>query len=342
MICRAGGSGWYEFEISSSGEYAIYAYDAVNQTYNVLTSGESSAINTGLSENTVTAECNRETLTLIVNGATIAAVQETTFNFAEGLIGIGAASEGEPVRVEFESVKVSEVVFEPEVISVEQEATGAETVTDAPTEAPAEAVPTEAPAAPEALPETQGYYTEEFDGNLDSWTSSIAGEESQVETSMEDGRLVFHLSPSGDTLPAMYYFNENFTYTDVRVDVVTTNNGNNSNAVILVCQSNEGGWYEFGVSNSGIYTIYAWDAAQQVWSELDAGNSSSIGSGLATNTYTAVCRGSELSLFVNGELAASIVDTTFNFSEGSIGFGVSATQAVPVDLFIDSLTVSQP
>jgi len=337
LICRAGGSGWYEFEISSSGEYAIYAYDAVNQTYNVLASGESSAINTGLSENTVTAECNRDTLTLIVNGATIAVVQETTFNFAEGLIGIGAASEGALVTAEFEYVKVSELVFEPEVISVEQEATA----DIAPTEAPAEAVPTETPA-PEALPETQGYYTEEFEGNLDPWTSSIAGEESRVETSMEDGRLVFHLSPSGDTIPTMYYFNENFTYTDVRIDVVTTNNGNNSNAVILICQSNEGGWYEFDVSNSGIYTIYAWDAAQQVWSELDAGNSSSIGSGLATNTYTAVCRGNDLSLFVNGELAASIVDTTFNFSEGSIGFGVSATQAVPVDLFIDSLTVSQP
>jgi 3-keto-disaccharide hydrolase len=327
LICRAGGSGWYEFEISSSGEYAIYAYDAANQAYNVLASGESSAINTGLAENTFTAICKGNELSLIINDTSVATVPDTKSNFTEGFIGVGVASEGAPVTVEFAYVKVSETLFTPEVI-------GGETPTE---EIPVEAIPTEAQA-----PETQGYYTEEFDGNLDSWTSSITGEESQVKTSMEDGSLVFHLAPSADTLPTIYYVNENFTYTDVQVDVVTTNNGNNSNAVVLVCQINEGGWYEFNVSNSGIYSIYVWDAAQEAWSELDAGNSSSIGSGLATNTYTAVCRGSDLSLFVNGELAANVVDTTFNFSEGSIGFGVSATQAVPIDLSIDSLTVSRP
>ena len=144
----------------------------------------------------------------------------------------------------------------------------------------------------------------------------------------------------GGKVPDTYLINTEFSYTDVQLDVVTTNKGNNSNAVVLVCQSTDSGWYEFDVSNSGTYAIYAVNASG--YNELDSGNSKSIKAGLSTNLYTAICKGTELSLSINGDAVTSITDSSFNFSSGNIGIGVSSLQGLPVDVFIESLKVSQP
>ena len=209
------------------------------------------------------------------------------------------------------------------------------------TDLPAEAPPTEAPQ-----PDASGFYTEEFDGDLSSWQSYTAmGDDAQVKRTVEDGRVVFHLSPSGGELPITYLYNNAFSYTDVRLDMLTTNIGNNANDVSLVCRFTGSSWYEFDVSNSGSYAIYAVDVdgtVQQGYNELTSGNSVSIKSGHSTNSYAAVCKGNELSLLVNGDLVATIQDTQFKFTEGNIGVGVTGRQVLPIDVSIDSLTTSQP
>ncbi|MCI0551374.1 MAG: TIR domain-containing protein, partial [Anaerolineae bacterium] len=169
-------------------------------------------------------------------------------------------------------------------------------VTSVPTVPPAQASPTvaaiTATASSQALPATQSFYTEEFDRTLDTWSSTItSGLESQVDMSLDNGVLAVQLSPFEDKIPWVHLINNAFTYRDVQVEIVTTNNGNNANGVSLVCRYSDSGWYEFSVSNAGLYWIYAYDAAapaQERYDELINGGSSAIKGGHVTNTYTAV------------------------------------------------------
>jgi hypothetical protein len=327
LICRLNEKGWYDFEVSSAGSYTIYAYDSTAGNSTTLTSGNSDEIKPGQASNAYTAKCEGNKLSLLVNGKTVQTVQETTFNYVEGSIAFDVFSwDGSPVDMSVDSVTITGAASQPSIPDA-----GTATVTPG-----TEAQPTVAPS------NDQAFYTEEFDGTLDSWTPFTIGNESQVKRSLESGKLVFSLSAVGDNVPAAYLYNPSFTYTDVQLDVVTTNNGNNSNAVALVCRYTESGWYEFDISNSGTYSIYAVDVVQQSFNKLAEGNSPSIKAGLSTNLYTAVCKGSELTLYVNGDLVDTITDSSFNFSAGNIGIGVSSLQGLPVDVFIESLKVSQP
>ncbi|HVF24269.1 MAG TPA: TIR domain-containing protein [Anaerolineales bacterium] len=198
----------------------------------------------------------------------------------------------------------------------------------------------------QAVPEAQSYYTEEFDGNLDSWSSVMSsGIESQVSMRINSGVLGVQLSPYEDKIPWAQLINNDFTYTDVQVEVVTTNNGNNANGVSLVCQYSDSGWYEFVVSNAQLYSIYAFDALGSVqpgYFEMVAGGSPAIKSGHVSNVYTAVCNGTELTLLVNGTPVKSITDTRYNFTEGKVGVGAASPQMLPVDIQFESVTVSAP
>ena len=172
-----------------------------------------------------------------------------------------------------------------------------------------------------------------------------SGIESQVNIALDNGKLVVQLSPHEDKIPWFYLINNAFTYTDVQIEAVTTNNGNNANGVSLVCQYSDSGWYEFWLSNAGLYAIYVYDATgavQQGYSELFTGGSSAIKTGHETNVYTAICKGNELTLYVNDTPVKSITDTKFDLTEGKIGIGASSPQTLPVDLEFESVTVSAP
>ena len=194
--------------------------------------------------------------------------------------------------------------------------------------------------------EVQPSYTEEFAGDLKNWRRfTVSGQESQVEMGLREGSLVFRLTPHEDAIPAILLLNEAFSYSDVKVEAVTTNNGINANGVSLVCRFGETGWYEFTISNGGTYEIYAVDAAgvvKQGYNLLNNGGSAAIKAGHVTNTYTAVCQGHELTLYANGTELLTIQDTKFNFTDGLVGIGVSSPQNSPVSLQFDSVTVNEP
>jgi WD40 repeat protein len=220
-----------------------------------------------------------------------------------------------------------------------------------PTEPPVQATPSPAAAdtptaESQALPANDSFYTEEFDGNLDSWKMFMtSGLESQVTDSVENGALIVQLSPHEDKLPWVHFVNDAFSYADVRVDAVVTNNGNNANGVSLVCRNSDAGWYEFWVSNAQLYAIYAYDALGSVqpgYFEMAAGGSPAVTAGHTTNVYTAICSGNELTLMVNDTVVKTITDTRYNFTEGKIGLGVSSPQLLPVDVQIESITVGEP
>ena len=193
--------------------------------------------------------------------------------------------------------------------------------------------------------DTGSFYTEGFDGDLSSsWDGFMAsGDDRQVDANFEGGGLNVVLSPFDEKFASYYLINTESDYSNVRLDLTTTNNGNNSNGVNLICQYSDEGWYEFTVSNSQSYLITAYRSFTDFAVIADA-NSGDIQSGNSTNTYTAVCDGNNLTLLVNGNEVVSFTETTYNFTSGKIGVGVSfwRESMLPVDVYLDELTVSEP
>jgi len=198
--------------------------------------------------------------------------------------------------------------------------------------------PTEVPTI-----ELQSSYAEEFDEDLGKWSRFMtSGIDGQVEYIVENGYFRIQLSTYEDKIPRVYWINNSYTYTNVQLELATTNHGNNANGITLVCHYNDAGWYEFTVSNAGLYSIDAFDTSRPVqdgYTSLATGGSPAIKTGKETNTYRATCKGNELSLYINGNLAKSLVDTQFNFTEGVIGIGASSPQMLPIDVQLDSLLV---
>lgn len=203
-------------------------------------------------------------------------------------------------------------------------------------------------AEQEAIPETptpapQKYYTEDFDGDLEAWPYFLTqGDDSVVDFYLDGGKLYFQLLQQDEKKPWIYLVNTTFTYTDVEVEAFTENNGVNTNGVSLICRYSQAGWYEFTVSNGGEYWIYAYDTENNAYYELATGGSPVINIGQAANKYTAICRESELTLLVNGEVVTTTFDQRFNFTEGLIGFAVSSPQGLPVNVNFDYIKVSEP
>ncbi len=111
--------------------------------------------------------------------------------------------------------------------------------------------------------------------------------------------------------------------------------------MILLCQVSDDGWYEFQISNSGLYTINVYSGSQQDYFQLKNGGSPAVQVGKSQNVYAAECYGNELSLYINDTLAATITDTTYQFTSGLVGFGVSSPDLLPVDVSVDSVTVTE-
>jgi hypothetical protein len=336
LICRFNDKGWYEFEVTNAGYYSIYAYDWANTTYTELLSGDAPVIEQG-TEYTVTAICQGNVLTLMINGTPVGVAEDA--NYTEGNIGLALYSpEGKPVDVDFESVIGSNPPAAQEgAATASIDASSFENQQDVLAVAAATEAPIEEATTTVSSPD---FFTDEFDQSLDRWET--LGDTSQVEQQAENGNLYFHLAPKDGQVSSVYFLDNTSMYNNVQVEVVTTNNGNNSNGVDLVCQANDTGWYEFEVSNSGEYNIFAWDEINRSYTTLLSGSSATVKTGLSQNTYTAVCKGNELTLIINGTPVETITEPDFNFMEGRVGFGVSSRQGYPVDLFGESVTVSEP
>ena len=239
-----------------------------------------------------------------------------------------------------------------EVVSTPQaQVTPTATVTAA--EQPAQVVATDTPIpsitdTPQAAQSSgsQSSYTEDFNGNLDAWTSFMTtGIDSQVSSGVNSGSLLVQLSPYEDKVARFYLVNNAFDYSNVQVELVTTNNGNNANGFNLICGYSENGFYEFTVSMLVCIRSMSMTptvTTDQGYIQLASGGSAAIKPGKTTNIYTAMCNGNELTLSANGTLVKTITDTKYNFASGKIGIGVSSPQALPVDVSIDSVKVSEP
>jgi hypothetical protein len=122
-------------------------------------------------------------------------------------------------------------------------------------------------ATPTAILETptptpSSYYTEDFNVQPASWSDFMtSGDSRMVKRSLHQAKLTIELLKFDSKLARYYLINNNFSYSDVTVEAVVTNRGNNTNGVSLICRYSDIGWYEFLVSNSGFYEINVVDSA---------------------------------------------------------------------------------
>jgi hypothetical protein len=129
----------------------------------------------------------------------------------------------------------------------------------------------------------------------------------------------------------------------VIIEVYAENLAKNTNNVSLVCNySDRFGWYEFSVTNGGLYYIYVYSEIDGGYFTLASGGSKNVRQGRDVNVYTAVCQGNQLALYVNGVLEREFTDHKYNLREGQVGFGVSSFEVLPILVEVDYFAIDQP
>lgn len=190
-----------------------------------------------------------------------------------------------------------------------------------------------------ATPTDVPFFVEEFDfwdaSNWAYWL--VQGDDEQWDLYAENGALVFDIG--GEDLWA-YLTYEEYTYTDIRIDVQVKNVGSNNNNVSLICREGPRGWYEFNIANNGLYWILRYDEQTGDYVQLYNGGSESIRTGKDTNQYTAICDGTQLALYINGVETRVVSDQVLD--DGYAGISVSSFEFVPVIVEFEWLQFSPP
>ncbi|MFC2055164.1 trypsin-like peptidase domain-containing protein [Chloroflexota bacterium] len=192
---------------------------------------------------------------------------------------------------------------------------------------------------PDASQPGEEYFSYDFDHDIYEWDYFLTnGDPSGVITVLKDGKLKITIN---SLYTYAYYIYNNLDVKDVRLDIRAANLGTNNNNVSLICRHSALSWYEFNIASNGLYWIYQYDSTlSDPYKQLWNGGSFSINLGKEENEYTAICKGDQLSLLINGIEAISITDEAL--TRGGIGFSVSSYNVTPIVVEIDNFTASVP
>jgi S1-C subfamily serine protease len=187
----------------------------------------------------------------------------------------------------------------------------------------------------------ESYFTDEFDNGIDNYSyfTMGSGGEKGMDLHADNGKVIFDLN-GAYLWPYLLY--DPYTYQDVAISFEAENLGNNNNNISLICRYDpDRGWYEFNVANNGLYWILYYDnVVAKDYVTLFDGGSQNIKMGRATNTYSAVCQGDSLSLYINGYLERTVSNS--DLKEGQVGISVSSFDNYPVLVNVNWLKISQP
>ena len=135
-------------------------------------------------------------------------------------------------------------------------------------------------------------------------------------------------------------------FDDVSVEVEThPASGSHDLHFGLLCRhADMGNFYYFAISADGYYVIFRRAGGGDL-EALTAGGrgmtpSSAIKTGEQVNHVRAVCQGNELSLYVNGELLATVTDDTH--TRGDVGIGGGSGPAGEARIQFDDFIVTEP
>jgi hypothetical protein len=193
-------------------------------------------------------------------------------------------------------------------------------------------------------PPPKRYFTEEFDGALDYWsTLYAAGESSQVDILNESGKLTFELYSPAAWMYAIYGA---FEYESVHIETLVESRGSEVNSMGLVCHYDEqDGWYEFNISNDGIYNLlYGQWLAEGVarYTPILIDASERIALGNSTNQIGLDCYENIVQLYINEKLIRKMDVSRYELMGGKVGLSLASFEDLPVILSFDWVKVSEP
>ena len=185
------------------------------------------------------------------------------------------------------------------------------------------------------------YFVEDFDGDISSWSYFLMnGHESLMDLYTDNSRLIFDLQ---GTYQWVYFLYDEYTYDSVQLDLYAENRGKNTNNVSLVCNyTDRDGWYEFNISNGGLYDILVYSEIDGDYYTLQSGGSTNVNMGRADNLYTAICDGNYLALYINGVFEKEVIDNRYNLRAGQVGFSVSSFDVTPILVEVDFFSIGLP
>jgi hypothetical protein len=137
--------------------------------------------------------------------------------------------------------------------------------------------------------------------------------------------------------------NRSFENMVIEVDATQVSAGPESNnAYGVVCREQgdaSGNGYYLRISGDGFYQIVK-ATGEEFEALVDWTETSAIRQGNATNHIMAVCNGSSLELFVNGERMAGVEDSTY--TSGDIGFTATTFENTMTEIHFDNVIVREP
>jgi hypothetical protein len=187
-----------------------------------------------------------------------------------------------------------------------------------------------------ATTEPDRLYRDDFQNPDSGWE---IGDYESGRVGYENGKYVVTSMGNGDTMWGV----GNLSFKDVAIEVDATqvsapDNDNNDYGIVCREQGNGDGYYLL-ISGDGSYAIIK--ANREGFTQLvDWRTSEAIRTGNATNHLQAVCDGSRLALFVNGQRLASAEDT--EFVGGDIALTATSYESATTEIHFDDLVVRRP
>jgi hypothetical protein len=192
----------------------------------------------------------------------------------------------------------------------------------------------------------RAFFTEEFDKGypVNHWQvfNLGRGQMGNLAVQQQDDHLLFDLT---DEDVYVYYMFTPYTYTNVSISLEAENLGSNNNNVSLVCRMNSDAskWYEFSVTNSGLWNLFAVDNG--MYHIIGSGGTNFLKLGQETNEYQMICNGTQIRMLINGNEVKTITDGKYGFNEGFVGFNVSSLKGysvLPITVAVDSFAIDHP
>ena len=132
------------------------------------------------------------------------------------------------------------------------------------------------------------------------------------------------------------------TFQDVEVEAVNRTAGQSDNHYGLICRYTDPQFYYFAISSDGYYAVFRSDDDGELIPLTGSAmlRSSAIHIDGADNHLHAVCSGTDLSFYVNGDQVARIEDETLE--KGDVGMAVGTVDSGGATVWFDDLEVVKP
>lgn len=182
---------------------------------------------------------------------------------------------------------------------------------------------------------TAAPFTDDFSDPASGW--GAASHETYVR-GYQQGRYLMQI----DASQWFVWAASGRTYQDAEVDVKVRSEGVSDNHYGVFCRYTEGEFYYFAISTDGYYAIFRRDAEGVLQPLTGTGmlRSSLVRLDGSENRIRAVCDGTLLSLYINGERAVQVEDDTL--ARGDVGMAAGTLRQGGTIVWFDDLKVDRP